>query len=312
MKRILLLCFWGVVILSCSNNPKKYESEINDAARFFLAIENYTSQVENNDVIISLRDKIIEEYEKGTVSESDCTLKNLLLDEVREKNYFAKRLYLEFESVPILFSEYSKVSDGKWEVEELLSNVRFVISIGDRFEVEPNEKDMQHYAGRLAFGEKLVEFYELNNIDVDSLIDAELAKAEKEEKTKTELINIAKRVYSGKEEDETVLSPRFYKELKEAFALDNDLDGWAEYGYWKFENGRLHKFKVEDCVLEGSYAPYVILSLSDTQFKSIALCMVKKSNSWYVNDVLALDNNGRIVYSLSDLFVETTSSVEDY
>lgn len=311
MKKFLFLSLIGSIVMACISKPSDYQTEITDAVKFYTATWQTAIEVSDADdevdSVLAIRDKLADQY---YLMENQEDAFRVLLE--KEQGVFGKKILAKYALSKPILSEYIKTENEKeWKFQEQSTGVHFFFRLVSsdkkvRFEIEPDTKEAQHYVGRKIFGDKTVALYEALGIDVDSLIDASIEEAEKEEEQKKAMIEIVDLLYSGKVAEEKVVS--FSKDLHKVIGEGDDY--WASIGYWKYTDGHFHKYTIDECELESDFGPYVLVTLSDTPKPiQIALTMSQEDGSWKITDVMGVEDE-RISYAFSDFITVAIAESE--
>ena len=243
MKKFLLAGISCLLMMSCTSSPEDYQVQINDAVKFYVAAFDLFVQYDQDAKAEEFFDTMIEELVTTTEDEG---FKQLLTQKVAENNKYAKKVYYGYENANILLSPYTLVGENVWEFEELGTEVHFTFSITTKgsnefWEIKPNEKDIEKYVWKKALGEEGLQTILDLGMDLDSLFDATMKELEIE----AQIEEVVHGAYSGTMDDKEVMTDEFYTELHKAFKYTS-LDSWARSGYWKFQNGSLHNYEIEE------------------------------------------------------------------
>lgn len=298
MKKILFMSIVCSLMIACASSPSDYQTEINDAVKFYTAtwqVAIEAAESDKTDEVWAVRDKITDEY--PTV-EGEAF--KILLEKTDDE--WGRKILVQYNLTQPILSEYQPTKNaGEWIFQEQSTGVHFAFRLKkankkEVFEIEPDEKEAQHYLGRKLIGEKTVQLYEALGINIDSLIDASIAESEREEQQIAAMKEVVDLLYSGKIAEDKVVS--FCQDWRQVISGDEDY--WAEIGYWKYEDGHTHTYSIDECVLESDWGPYVLITLKDTPKPTqIALEMQQKGDSWVITDVMGV-KNGCIEYAFSD------------
>ena len=299
------------MVIACASKPSDYQTEITDAVKFYTATWQTAIEVsdadEEVDSVLAVRDKLIHEY---SLMEDQKEAFRVLLE--KEQSMWGKKIFGKYNLAQPVLSEYIKTENEKeWKFQEQSTGVHFYFRLNsvdnkENYEIEPDEKETKRYLGRKFLGDKMVALYEALGMNVDSLIDASIEEAEKEEEQKAAMVEIVDLLYSGKVAEEKVVS--FSKDLHKIIG-DGD-DYWASIGYWKYSDGHFHKYNIDGCELESDFGPYVLITLTDTpQPIQIAVEMHQKGDTWMITDVMGIEDEN-ISYAFSDFITVAIAESE--
>ena len=309
MKKFLLAGISCLLMMSCTSSPEDYQVQINDAVKFYLAAADLLLQYENDEKAEEFYDLMIEEF--NTCSEEE-SFKYLLNQKVAENNKYAKKLYVGYENAQILLSPYNLVSENVWEFEELSSEVRFTFTITstpkvEMWRIEPQEKSLEKYTWKKVLGEAALQEIRNLGMDLDSLFDATM----KEVAIEAQIEEVVHGAYSGTMDDKEVMTDEFYTELHKAFKYTS-LDSWARSGYWKFQNGSLHNYEIEEYDHSDPNYTLVYITFDDRKPNAsddIVLYMTNENGAWKISDICGLEW-GQISYSVWDFATVTVAENE--
>ncbi|MBO7457749.1 MAG: hypothetical protein J6T80_00665 [Paludibacteraceae bacterium] len=310
MKKFVFLSIACSLIMACASKPSDYQAEITDAVKFYTATWQTAIETSNADEDVNnvwaVRDKLTDEY---SLMEEQKEAFRILLE--KENSEEGKKILANYNLMQPALSEYSKTENKReWIFQEQNTGVHFYFRLKEvdkkeHFEIEPDEKETQHYLGRKLLGEKMLQLYEALGIDVDSLIDASLEESKMEENQMAAMREVVDLLYSGKITDDKVVS--FEQDIHKV--ISDGSDDWAVMGYWKYSDGHFHKYNIEECVLESDFGPYVLMTLTDTpQPVQIAIVMRQEGDKWFVTDILGIED-GVVSYAFSDYI--TVAIAED-
>lgn len=138
MKRLsLILCLASLLFVSCQHNPHKYQSEIEDAVRFQLAVANSLSICDDVEDFLELCTWMVgltEENNLRTQSYRDVLLERSSADAV------SSRLLELYNNMDIVCSELIPTQQPLiWSFTEINSDVRFT------FELIPTQDGGTYY-----------------------------------------------------------------------------------------------------------------------------------------------------------------------
>lgn len=309
MKKFLLAGISCLLMMSCTSSPEDYQVQINDAVKFYLAAADLLLQYENDEKAEEFYDLMIEEF--NTCSEEE-SFKYLLNQKVAENNKYAKKLYVGYENAQILLSPYNLVSENVWEFEELSSEVRFTFTITstpkvEMWRIEPQEKSLEKYTWKKVLGEAALQEIRNLGMDLDSLFDATM----KEVAIEAQIEEVVHGAYSGTMDDKEVMTDEFYTELHKAFKYTS-LDSWARSGYWKFQNGSLHNYEIEEYDHSDPNYTLVYITFDDRKPNAsddIVLYMKNVNGAWKISDICGIEW-GQISYSVWDFATMTVAENE--
>ena len=309
MKKFLLAGISCLLMMSCTSSPEDYQVQINDAVKFYLAAADLLLQYENDEKAEEFYDLMIEEF--NTCSEEE-SFKYLLNQKVAENNKYAKKLYVGYENAQILLSPYNLVSENVWEFEELSSEVRFTFTITstpkvEMWRIEPQEKSLEKYTWKKVLGEAALQEIRNLGMDLDSLFDATM----KEVAIEAQIEEVVHGAYSGTMDDKEVMTDEFYTELHKAFKYTS-LDSWARSGYWKFQNGSLHNYEIEEYDHSNPNYTLVYITFDDRKPNAsddIVLYMKNINGAWKISDICGIEW-GQISYSVWDFATMTVAENE--
>ena len=309
MKKFLLAGISCLLMMSCTSSPEDYQVQINDAVKFYLAAADLLLQYENDEKAEEFYDLMIEEF--NTCSEEE-SFKYLLNQKVAENNKYAKKLYVGYENAQILLSPYNLVSENVWEFEELSSEVRFTFTITstpkvEMWRIEPQEKSLEKYTWKKVLGEAALQEIRNLGMDLDSLFDATM----KEVAIEAQIEEVVHGAYSGTMDDKEVMTDEFYTELHKAFKYTS-LDSWARSGYWKFQNGSLHNYEIEEYDHSNPNYTLVYITFDDRKPNAsddIVLYMKNINGAWKISDICGIEW-GQISYSVWDFATVTVAENE--
>ena len=290
----ILILSLSFVLHSCGldQGPDVWETEIEDAFKiqvalaFDYAIYDEDAVDELAELIDNTADKKAEEY---SLSKTDIAKYKLALEELAPNNAGAAELLKLYNSIEPHFTEWEKCpkEDGYsiWKSTEQVTEIKVTFKNNKAldWDLELEEESFAKFI--TDWVQTALEALGLNNMP--------------NENTESILIGLAKKAYSGKIEDEKILTKRLCEDLHCAIALDGDVDSWANIGYWKYSDGHQHRFQIKGCELEGIYAPYVLVSLPDAEIKTVALCFKKEVDNWLIDDIIGYEN-GVVTSSISD------------
>ena len=309
MKKFLLAGISCLLMMSCTSSPEDYQVQINDAVKFYLAAADLLLQYENDEKAEEFYDLMIEEF--NTCSEEE-SFKYLLNQKVAENNKYAKKLYVGYENAQILLSPYNLVSENVWEFEELSSEVRFTFTITstpkvEMWRIEPQEKSLEKYTWKKVLGEAALQEIRNLGMDLDSLFDATM----KEVAIEAQIEEVVHGAYGGTMDDKEVMTDDFYTELHKAFKYSS-LDSWARNGYWKFKDGSLHNYGIEEYDHSDPNYTLVYITFDDRKPNAsddIVLYMKNVNGAWKISDICGIEW-GQISYSVWDFATMTVAENE--
>ena len=231
---------------------------------------------------------------------------------VAENNKYAKKAYYGYENANILLSPYTLVGENIWEFEELGTEVHFTFSITTKgstefWEIKPNEKDMEKYVWKKALGEEGLQTILDLGMDLDSLFDATMKELEIE----AQIEEVVHSAYGGTMDDKEVMTDDFYTELHKAFKYSS-LDSWARNGYWKFKDGSLHNYEIEEYDHSDPNYTLVYITFDDRKPNAsddIVLYMKNVNGAWKISDICGIEW-GQISYSVWDFATMTVAENE--
>ena len=309
MKKFLLAGISCLLMMSCTSSPEDYQVQINDAVKFYVAAFDLFVQYDQDAKAEEFFDTMIEELVTTTEDEG---FKQLLTQKVAENNKYAKKVYYGYENANILLSPYTLVGENVWEFEELGTEVHFTFSITTKgsnefWEIKPNEKDIEKYVWKKALGEEGLQTILDLGMDLDSLFDATMKELEIE----AQIEEVVHGAYSGTMDDKEVMTDEFYTELHKAFKYTS-LDSWARSGYWKFQNGSLHNYEIEEYDHSDPNYTLVYITFDDRKPNAsddIVLYMTNENGAWKISDICGLEW-GQISYSVWDFATVTVAENE--
>lgn len=309
MKKFLALSLIGFMMMSCSISPENYQVEINDAVKFYLAACELFVQYPDDTQADKFYDEMLEEY--GTCSETE-SFKFLLQQKVAEDNKYAKKMYVAYENNPILLSGFTPTEENIWQFEELNSAVHFTFTVtstseGDRWDISPNEKDIERYLWKKLIGEDgLAELMSLG-MDIESLAEASINELEVEELGRGDICEdvdvaecISNRIkdrYNGLYSDDEIMSNAFYSLFLEAQQTDESEIGWPDWNYWNCTNGLDANLSSVDVEIKSTNTAvaHVVLSYPETgSFTKVDMPMVYENGNWFVDDIISYENNRKL------------------
>ena len=309
MKKFLLAGISCLLMMSCTSSPEDYQVQINDAVKFYVAAFDLFVQYDQDAKAEEFYDTMIEEFATTTEDEG---FKQLLTQKVAENNKYAKKVYYGYENANILLSPYTLVGENVWEFEELGTEVHFTFSITTKgstefWEIKPNEKDIEKYVWKKALGEEGLQTILDLGMDLDSLFDATMKELEIE----AQIEEVVHGAYSGTMDDKEVMTDDFYTELHKAFKYSS-LDGWARNGYWKFKDGSLHNYEIEEYDHSDPNYTLVYITFDDRKPNAsddIVLYMKNVNGAWKISDICGIEW-GQISYSVWDFATMTVAENE--
>ena len=309
MKKFLSIGLISLIMMSCSISPENYQVEINDAVKFYLAACELFVQYPNDTKADKFYDEMLEEY--GTCSETE-SFKFLLQQKVAEDNKYAKKMYVAYENNPILLSGFTPTEENIWQFEELNSAIHFTFTVtstseGDRWDISPNEKDIERYLWKKLIGEDgLAELMSLG-MDIESLAEASINELEVEELGRGDICEdiddaeyISSRIrnrYKGLCSDKEIMSDAFYTLFTAAQQADDSEIGWPDWDYWNCTNGldaNLSSIDVELMTLTTAIAHVVLSYPEDGSSKKVDMPMVNEYGDWYVDDIISYEDDGKL------------------
>lgn len=114
-------------------------------------------------------------------------------------------------------------------------------------------------------------------------------------------------LYSGNIAEDDVVS--FIDDLRQVLG---DEDDWAPLGYWRYSDGHFHTYTIDECVPDGEYGPYAIMTLTDTpQPVQIRIEMNQNGDKWIINDICGIENDN-ISYAFSDFITVAIAEAEPH
>ena len=309
MKKFLLAGISCLLMMSCTSSPEDYQVQINDAVKFYVAAFDLFVQYDQDAKAEEFYDTMIEEFATTTEDEG---FKQLLTQKAAENNKYAKKVYYGYENANILLSPYTLVGENVWEFEELGTEVHFTFSITTKgstefWEIKPNEKDIEKYVWKKALGEEGLQTILDLGMDLDSLFDATMKELEIE----AQIEEVVHGAYSGTMDDKEVMTDEFYTELHKAFKYTS-LDSWARSGYWKFQNGSLHNYEIEEYDHSDPNYTLVYITFDDRKPNAsddIVLYMKNINGAWKISDICGIEW-GQISYSVWDFATMTVAENE--
>lgn len=309
MKKFLLAGISCLLMMSCTSSPEDYQVQINDAVKFYVAAFDLFVQYDQDAKAEEFYDTMIEEFATTTEDEG---FKQLLTQKVAENNKYAKKVYYGYENANILLSPYTLVGENVWEFEELGTEVHFTFSITTKgstefWEIKPNEKDIEKYVWKKALGEEGLQTILDLGMDLDSLFDATMKELEIE----AQIEEVVHGAYGGTMDDKEVMTDDFYTELHKAFKYSS-LDSWARNGYWKFKDGSLHNYEIEEYDHSDPNYTLVYITFDDRKPNAsddIVLYMKNVNGAWKVSDICGIEW-GQISYSVWDFATMTVAENE--
>ena len=309
MKKFLLAGISCLLMMSCTSSPEDYQVQINDAVKFYVSAFDLFVQYDQDAKAEEFFDTMIEELVTTTEDEG---FKQLLTQKVAENNKYAKKVYYGYENANILLSPYTLVGENVWEFEELGTEVHFTFSITTKgstefWEIKPNEKDIEKYVWKKALGEEGLQTILDLGMDLDSLFDATMKELEIE----AQIEEVVHGAYSGTMDDKEVMTDDFYTELQKAFKYSS-LDSWARNGYWKFKDGSLHNYEIEEYDHSDSNYTLVYITFDDRKPNAsddIVLYMKNVNGVWKISDICGIEW-GQISYSVWDFATMTVAESE--
>ena len=309
MKKFLLAGISCLLMMSCTSSPEDYQVQINDAVKFYLASCDLLIQYEEDVKAEEFFDTMLEELVTTTEDEG---FKQLLTQKVAENNKYAKKVYYGYENANILLSPYTLVGENIWEFEELGTEVHFTFSITTKgstefWEIKPNEKDIEKYVWKKALGEEGLQTILDLGMDLDSLFDATMKELEIE----AQIEEVVHGAYGCTMDDKEVMTDDFYTELHKAFKYSS-LDSWARNGYWKFKDGSLHNYEIEEYDHSDPNYTLVYITFDDRKPNAsddIVLYMKNVNGAWKISDICGIEW-GQISYSVWDFATMTVAENE--
>lgn len=300
-------------LISCVILPDDYQNEIDDAVRFHVSAADFLAHHKNTEASKIFIEEIIVEQghsishfqkQNSNIQESITnalngnlytqkeSFKQLLEEKAQANNSFAKEILSIYETKEISLSEFSTLSDKPGsligEFTETRSSIRFKFvwkstSLNDIWLIEPNKGDFKSY---------------LSKIQRSAKPKITTKRSSKWNETIEECVANA---YSGKFSDKDIMTPEFYKNFHNALKY-SELDDWAQYGYWHFEDGTTHTIQIIKHEQTDSKNAKVHIKLdSDREIKSTEIVLFVKQieNSWRVDDICGIKDS-EIIYSIWD------------
>ena len=313
MKIFYLLIILFLSLTSCVSIPEDYQNEINDAITFYVSVADFLAHHKNNEESKMFIDEIIIEQGhsishflkqntsiqesvtnalKGNLYALNESFKQILEEKAQTNNSFAKEILSIYETKQISLSEFRTLSDKPGsligELTEIHSDIRFKFvwkstSLNDIWLIEPNKGDFKSY---------------LSKIQRSAKPKITTKRSSKWNETIEECVANA---YSGKFSDKDIMTPEFYKNFHNALKY-SELDDWAQYGYWHFEDGTTHTIQIIKHEQTDSKNAKVHIKLdSDREIKSTEIVLFVKQieNSWRVDDICGIKDS-EIIYSIWD------------
>ena len=100
--------------------------------------------------------------------------------------------------------------------------------------------------------------------------------------------------------------------MHKAFKYDTDLDSWARSGYWKFQNGSLHNYEIEEYDHSDPNYTLVYITFDDRKPNAsddIVLYMKNVNGAWKISDICGIEW-GQISYLVWDFATMTVAENE--
>lgn len=308
MKKFFTISLMSLILVSCASTPEDYQVQINDAVKFYLASSDLLIEYNQDDKAEEFYDAIIDEF--NATENEDEGFKRLLNEKVAEGNKYAKKVYFGYDKANILLSPYKLVEENVWEFEELGSEIHFTFSITstsskEEWTIEPNLKDIEKYMWKKALGEVALQELRDLGMDLDSLFDATMKELEIE----AQIEEVVHGAYGGTMDDKEVMTDDFYTELHKAFKYSSLDDSWARNGYWKFKDGSLHNYEIDEYDHSDPNYTLVYITFDDRKPNAsddIVLYMKNVNDEWRIDDICGVER-GEISYSVWDFATVTVA-----
>ena len=168
-------------------------------------------------------------------------------------------------------------------------------------------KDIDKYIWKKALGEDGLQTLRDLGLDIDSLFEETMKEVEIEE----QIAAVVHGAYSGTMNDKEVMTDDFYTELQKAFKYSS-LDRWARNGYWKFKDGSLHNYEIEEYAHSDPNYTLVYITFDDRKPNAsddIVLYMKNVNGAWKISDICGIEW-GQISYSVWDFATMTVAENE--
>ena len=300
-------------LISCVILPDDYQTEIDDAIKFYVSAADFLADHKNDEASKTFIEEIIVEQGhsishflkqnsniqesitnalKGNLYAKKESFKEVLEEKAQANNSFAKEILSIYETKEISLSEFSTLSDKPGsligEFTETHSSIRFKFvwkdtSLNAIWLIEPNKGDFKSY---------------LSKIQSSSKPKITTKRSSKWNETIEDCVTNA---YSGTFRDQDIMTPEFYKNFHNALKY-SEIDDWAQYGYWRFEDGTTHSIQIIKYEQIDSKDAKVHIKLdSDRNIKSTEIVLFVKQieNSWRVDDICGIKDS-EIIYSIWD------------
>ena len=313
MKKFIILNILYLCLISCVILPDDYQTEIDDAVRFYVSAADFlahhksdeASKMFINEIVVEQGHSIshfqkqnsnmqesITNALKGNLYAKKESFKEVLEEKAQANNSFAKEILSIYETKEISLSEFSTLSDKPGsligEFTETRSSIRFKFvwkdtSLNAIWLIEPNKGDFKSY---------------LSKIQSSSKPKITTKRSSKWNETIEDCVTNA---YSGTFRDQDIMTPEFYKNFHNALKY-SEIDDWAQYGYWRYEDGTTHSIQIIKYEQIDSEGAKVHIKLdSDRNIKSTEIVLFVKQieNSWKVDDICGIKDS-EIIYSIWD------------
>ena len=299
-------------LLSACNSimgPDNYKVEIEDSYRMQVVVTfAYLTEDEStlDDFIIELKEKSDKiEEENSALNKPDVAKFRIALEKLSTNNNLAKELLDDYKKIDVKFSEFKKApKEGDfyvWTATEENYGVRVTFKNSvEEWELDVNEDDLEAYIEKSL--QSLAD--SIDNTPSSNIIPEEL------ESDDSKISIFIENVYSGKVENKKAMSNDFYNLSNAAIDWNNakSVNDFADRGYWKYADGRIHKFTIgdieEDENNEDAYNVTIAISTSSGE-RMVQLTILSANQSYCISDICMMtemEDENTLEYCYSDVF----------
>ena len=305
---ILVMAF---LLPACSSimGPDNYKVEIEDSYRMQVTVTfAYLTEDEStlDDFCIVLKEESdrIEE-ENNALNKPNVAKFRMALEKLSANNNLAKELLNDYKKIDVKFSEFKKApKEGDsyvWTATEEIYGVRVIFKNNvEEWELDVNDEDLDAYI------EKSLQSL-ADTIDNTAAANFTSEEIESEDSKVSKFIED---VYSGKVDNKKAMSNDFYNLSNTAIDWNNakSVNDFADRGYWKYADGRTHKFTIgdieEDENNENVFNVFITISTSSGD-RMIQLTILSINQGYCISDICMMtkmEDEYMLEYCYSDVF----------